>query len=309
MRRGLATTLVSLIALGLLAPGGAEATHAKGDPRLEVAHAFTTAETAGSIATATVSCPQTTRPDLGPWRAMSGGFNMTLGTPGYTPGEGPFITPFGSGVVFESHRVGQRSWRASAQSLSGRLDLGVAVYCQNSVPKLKSASTTVTTPATAQVGPAAVAHCRSGRAVSGGFSTPPPFTATGAANTVIGSTPNGRKGWQAQVLSSQTSSVTSYVYCAERKAPPLGRSFAGEPSSVATLDHQVAFANTYDPGCPRRGRFIPGGGGFSEEGATPSQYLIPTDSHQQSTGGSWHITAVKVGGGIPVRLRAILLCG
>ena len=177
------------------------------------------------------------------------------------------------------------------------------------MPKTKSASATVTTPATPQVGPAAVARCRSGRAVSGGFSTPPPFTASGAANTVIGSTPNGRNGWQAQVLSSQASSVTSYVYCAKRNKPPLGRSNPGEPSSVATLDQYVANANTYDPGCPRKGRFIPGGGGFSETGATPSQYLIPTDSHQQSTGMSWHITAVKVGSGIPVALNAIQLCG
>jgi hypothetical protein len=313
MRRGLTISFVSLIALGLLAPGPADARHPKGDPRLQVVHAFTSAETAGAIATATVSCPPTTRPDLGPWRAMSGGFSMTLGTYGYTPGGGPgggpFITPFGSGVVYESQRVGQRSWRVSAQDLSGRLDLGVAVYCQNSVPKLKSASTTVVTPATAQIGPAAVAHCRSGSAAAGGFSTPPPFTATGAANTVIGSTPNGRKGWQAQVLSNQPSSVTSYVYCAKRKAGPLGRSFVGEPSSVATLDRHVANANTYDPACPFRGRFIPGGGGFSEQGATSSQYLIPTSSGQQSAGTVWHVDAIKIGSGLPVALQAILLCG
>jgi hypothetical protein len=236
MKRRLAILSVPLIALGLLAPGAAQARHAKGDPRLQVVHAFTTAGTAGAIATATVSCPQTTRPDLGPWRAINGGFSMRLGTPGYTPGDGPFITPFGSGVVFESQRVGQRSWRVSAQDLAGRLDLGVAVYCQNSVPKLNSASTTVTTPGTAQIGPATVAHCPFGRAVSGGFSTPPPFTATGAANTVIGSTPNGRKGWETQVVSKETSSLTSYVYCAKREPPPLGLSHVGEPSSVATLD-------------------------------------------------------------------------
>ena len=145
--------------------------------------------------------------------------------------------------------------------------------------------------------------------MSGGFSTPPPFTGSGAANTVIGSTPSGKKGWETQVVSNETSSLTSYVYCAKRKAPPLGHSFVGEPSSVATLDRHIAGANTYNPGCPRKGRFIPGAGGFSEQGATPSQYLIPTDSHQQSAGRSWHITAVKVGSGIPVRLDAVQLCG
>jgi hypothetical protein len=299
----------ALLALGLLAAGTANATHPKGDPRLQVVHAFTSAETAGAIATATVSCPQTTRPDLGPWRAISGGFNMTTGQPGFIPGEGSIITPFGSGVVYESQKVGQRSWRVSAQSLWGRFDLGVSVYCQNGVPKTKSASSTVVTPGTPQVGPATVARCRSSKAVAGGFSTPPPFTPTGAANTVIGSIPSGTAGWQAQALSSQASSLTSYVYCAKRKPPALGRSFVGESDSVATLDQHLVNANTYDPGCPREGRFIPGGGGFSEQGATSSQYLIPKDSNQQSGGTVWHVDAIKVGSGIPVTLKAVLLCG
>ena len=300
-----------MVALALLVPGSASAATAhpgKKNPRLKVVHAFTSAETAGAIATGTATCPaKTARPDLGPWRAISGGFNMTLGTPGYTTEEGPFITPFGSGVVYESQKVGQRSWRVSAQSLWGRFDLGVSVYCQNSVPKTKSASSTVATPGTPQVGPAAVASCRTGKTVSGGFSTPPPFTATGAANTVIGSLPSGKSGWEAQALSNHESSLTSYIYCAKRKPVRLRHSSAEEPSSVATADLDGAVANIYE--CPLGGRFLPGGGGFSEEGLTSSQYLIPVDSNQQEAGIGWHVSAIKVGSGVRVSLIADTVCG
>ena len=310
MRRGVATAFTCLVALALLVPGSASAATAhpgKKNPRLQVVHAFTSAETAGAIATATATCPaKTARPDLGPWRAISGGFSMTLGTAGYTPAEGPFITPFGSGVVFESQKVGQRSWRVSAQSLWGRFDLGVSVNCQNSVPKTKSASSTVATPGTPQVGPEAVARCRTGKTVSGGFSTPPPFTATSAANTVIGSLPSGKNGWEAQALSNQASSLTSYVYCAKRKPVRLRHS----PGGVATLDLHQVYDGLYDIyECPVGGKFLPGGGGFSEEGLTSSQYLIPVQSFQQGSGIGWRVSAIKVGSGVPVTLIAHTVCG
>jgi hypothetical protein len=309
MRRGVATAFTCLTALVLLVPGSASAATAhpgKKNPRLQVVHAFSSAETAGAIATATATCPKTARPDLGPWRAISGGFQMNGVVPRFTTQGTPPLPPTGSGVVYESRKVGQRSWRVSAQSLWGRFDLGVSVYCQNEVPKTTHASTTVATPGSSQIGPATVARCRSGKIVSGGFSTPPPFTADGAANTVIGSMPSGKKGWEARVLSNQASSLTSYVYCAKRKRVRLVHSFAGEPSSVTTLDLTLAYANLYD--CPA-GRFLPGGGGFSSEGLTTSQYLIPVDSHQQSGGTGWHVNAIKVGSGVPVTLIGHAVCG
>jgi hypothetical protein len=218
----------------------------------------------------------------------------------------PPLPPSGSGVVYESRKVGQRSWRVSAQSLSGSFNLKVFLYCQNGVPKTTHASATVATPGNSQIGPATVARCRSGKTVSGGFSTPPPFTAGQAANTVIGSLPSGKKSWEAEVLSSQPSSLTSYVYCAPRKRGRVVSSV--ESSTVATMDGEVAYANTYDPPCPK-GRFLPGGGGFSEQGLSTSQYLIPVTSHQQSGGTVWHAHALKVGSGVAVRLNARLVCG
>ena len=60
---------------------------------------------------------------------------------------------------------------------------------------------------------------------------------------------------------------------------------------------------------PARGRFLPGGGGFSEEGLTTSQYLIPVASFQQNVRtSSWHATALKVGSGVPVTLIAHVVC-
>ncbi len=306
MRRVLITGSASLLAVALIAAAAETADAAslkRHKPR--VVKAVTSAETAGAIATATASCPKETRPRLGPWRAISGGFDMTTWTtPALSDPQTTPVVPFGSGVVYESRKVGQRSWRVSAQSLWGAVNLKVYVNCQRGVPKTTSASSTVATPGTAQIGPATVARCRSGRAVAGGFSTPPPFTATGAANTVIGSMPSGRGGWKAQVLSNQASALTSYVYCARRKRARLRRSFVGEPSSAATLEDTLAYATA--PDCPA-GRFTPGGGGFSQQGLTTSQYLIPTKS--RPTPFVWTAHAIKAGSGTPVTLVAVALCG
>jgi hypothetical protein len=291
-----ACALTLLIPLALLVAGssGAAIGHPeKKNPGMQVVRAFGSAGTAGAIATATATCPKTERPDLGPWRAISAGVQLP---------------PSGSGVVYESRKVGQRSWRASAQSLWGTFTLELSLYCQNEVPKTTHASATVATPGSPQVGPAAVARCRSGKTVAGGFSTPPPFTAGGAANLVIASMPKKKVAWKAQVLSRQASSLTSYVYCAKRKHVRLGHS--GRASGTATADGTlVDDANTYDPPCPVHvGRFLPGGGGFSEEGLTTSQYLIPVSFFQQGDD-SWHASGLKVGSGVPVTLEVHTVCG
>lgn len=307
MRPGIAVAVVLLVALTLVEPSSAATPKpGKKNPRMKVVKAFSSADTAGAVATATATCPKTSRPDLGPWRAISGGFQMKGVVPVFSTVNDPPFPPTGSGVVYESRKVGQRSWRVSAQSLRGTFSLKIFLYCQNGVPKTTHASTTVATPGTGGIGPATVARCRSGKTVSGGFSTPPPFTAGGAANTVIGSRPTGKRGWEAQVVSKQASSLTSYVYCAMRRHVRLRHSLAGEPSSVASFDLTQAFANASD--CPV-GRFLPGGGGFSEEGLTDSQYLIPVDSHEQNGGIGWHVNAIKTGSGVAVRLRAHHVCG
>lgn len=100
---------------------------------------------------------------------------------------------------------------------------------------------------------------------------------------------------------NQASSLTSYVYCAKRKRVLLRHS-----TMAATDDGTLAYANIYDASCPR-GTFT-GGGGFSEQGLTTSQYLIPVESHKLSGWASWHANALKVGSGVPVTLIAHAVC-
>ena len=188
MRPGVAVAVVLLVALTLVEPSSAATPKpGKENPRMKVVKAFSSADTAGAVATATATCPKTARPDLGPWRAISGGFQMKGVIPVFSTVNNPPFPPAGSGVVYESRKVGQRSWRVSAQSLRGTFSPKVFLYCQNGVPKTTHASTTVATPDTSGIGPATVVRCRSGQTVSGGFSTPPPFTAGGAAKDPSGS--------------------------------------------------------------------------------------------------------------------------
>ena len=311
MGRGLAIVFTCLIALALLAPGpfgAATAQAGKKNPRQRVVKAFGSAAATGEIATATATCPKAKQ---GPWRAISGGFQMKGVQPVFTTPNLPPSPPTARGVVYESRKIGQRSWRVAAQSLMGSFTLKAFLYCQNDVPKTRPDIALTAAATTPQVGPTAVARCSSGQGVSGGFSTAPPFTVSGAANTVIASMPSGKKGWETQVISSPSShagitSVTSYVYCAKRKHLRLRHSLAGEPSASATVEDALAYANVY--GCPAD-KFLPGAGGFSEEGVNTSQYLIPVDSFSQSGGTGWHATAIKVGSGVPIALRAHLLCG
>lgn len=299
--RKLLQTTFFVIAISLLALPATDAGAAKRNkPR--AAKALASADGAGAIATATASCPAGSS-KKGPWRALSGGFVLTNG----------------DGIVYGSHRVGARGWRASAQSQAGRIDLAAYVYCQRGVPKPKARSSSLATPAASQIGPGAVAKCQTGSAVAGGFSTPAPFTPTGAANTVIGSFPSGKRAWQSQALSSQASSLTSYVYCAKRDSKPKTKQAKVESSSVATNAGTVAFSTT---GLCPAARLSPGGGGFRQTGATPSQYLIPVRSTQRPStpssnkplppgyyGNVWEAHGLKVGSGTPVTLTAVALCG
>jgi hypothetical protein len=299
MRARIYPALAALAALGL-AVGAADAHGAKvGKPK--AVKAVAAAGVTGGVATATATCPVGNTPK-GPWRAVSGGFDLQSG----------------DGIVFESRRIGQRSWRASAQSMSGAVSLAAYVYCQRGVPKQSSVSFAVATPGAAQVGPAATAKCNTGSAVHGGFSTPLPFTLTGARNTVIGSFPSGKRAWRVQVVSSQASTVTSFVYCAKRKKPRTKNAKA-ESTSVATTAGSLAVSET---GLCSAAQFSPGGGGFFQTGATPTEYLVPVKSTQRPStpasnkplppgykGSVWRAHGLKVGNTIPVRITAVALCG
>jgi hypothetical protein len=304
--------LVTAILSGLFAASGGKAAAEPHQPRVFKAVAAATGP--GSIATAAASCPKENT-KLGHWRAVSGGFK--IGTSSTPLGAPPPLTP----VVYESRREGSRSWRVSAQSLSNGVDLTVYVNCQRQVPKPRAISSAVVTPGQPRVGPTAIAQCPTGRAVAGGFSTPLPFTPFGAANTVVGSFPNGTRQWRAQVVSNRPSSVRSFVYCAERNRKPKLTGAAEEPTSVATAAGTVVYSPqgfTSNGLCPAA-RFAPGGGGFRQYGMTPTDYLIPIGLSQRPKravppartfkGNVWQAVGLKVGSGSPVRLQAVAICG
>lgn len=308
--------LVLLATAALLAAGPAHAKVRKNKPR--VVKAVASVDGAGAIATATATCPQNGG-GKGQWRAISGGFFMgTYTSPPFGDENTPVI-PFGSGVVFESQRVGQRSWRVSAQSLWGRVDLKALVNCQRGAPKPRAITAKVATAGADRLGPALTAQCPSGRAVSGGFATPAPFVAGEAANTVIDLFPTGTRAWGAQVVSNQPSSVTVISYCAERgRKPKVASSVGGSPETRTVAD---TVANSTGQFCPGK-RFTPGGGGFRQQGATVSQYFLPTVLYQGTAfdsdprtprqgyiGNNWHAAGLKVGTGTAVRLRSVALCG
>ena len=262
LRRGVATAFTCVVALALLVPGSASATHPKGDPRLQVVHAFSSAETAGAIATATATCPQTTRPDLGPWRAISGGFSMTGVVPGSVPpGFGPPPPPTGSGVVYEcrarsANALGALRLRASGARSPSRYPCFARTACQ----KRRTPARRSPRPGRRRSAPRrwrAAAPARRSRAASRLAAIHGQRRGQHGDRLVA----QREKGWEAQVPSSQASSLTSYVYCAKRKPVRLRHSSAGEPSSVATLDLSQAVGNIYE--CPVVGKFVPGGGEFS----------------------------------------------
>ena len=126
MTRVLAAVFASIFVVAPLAQGTADAKPHRGKPVL--VKVKTTAEGAGAIATATPTCPLSTpskRPGrtLGKWRAVSGGFDLDVGDPSPTPPSNPPPWPIvrsGDAVVYESQKVGQRSWRVSAQNRGAR---------------------------------------------------------------------------------------------------------------------------------------------------------------------------------------------
>jgi hypothetical protein len=182
-----------------------------------------TATAAGhfSIASATAKCPSGQR-------ATGGGF----AAPPFTAGL--FIQ------VFESRKVGQRSWRASGQIFDGAANgsprtITALVYCSDGAPATKTKSASVVS--TGSEFFAANAQCSSGKAQAGGFLGPPPVTAGSTNGAVTDSYRADKKTWRSRMLSFETGlTLSSYVYCADVKKPParLGSTTSATSSTLHT---------------------------------------------------------------------------
>jgi hypothetical protein len=274
--------LVACLPLGITGVADAKP---KPRPKLITRTSSTSASGRGSIATTTAICPKKTR--------ATGG--------GYLEGpidsvNNPTDTPF----VFESQKVDQRSWRASAQAdgptVSGpSVSITVFVYCQQDAPATTAASATVPTPGVSQFGPIATATCPSGKVLAGGFSTPPPIanpaTSSALSNAVISSRASGIRGWQVGVRSSLASSVTSYAYCANHRHSLLE---APGANSTVFLGNIVPAVGT----CPGKLKAL--SGGFSAETGSLNGVFEVYESHRYepeavTTNNHWSASGRLVG--------------
>jgi hypothetical protein len=210
---------------------------------------------------------------------------------------GGFLAPHDfvntSFYVYDSQKVGQRSWRASAQfftyGISGTLT--TFAYCSKDGPKTKAKAVSMTTPAGANLFPVD-AKCSSGKAQAGGFLIPTP-------NPLTDSFRNGSKTWRTRVYSgSAGQTITSYVYCAKAEAP---QARSGNATSPGTFEAARATSS------PCKHGDKPLTGGFSQPDATSTNY-IATPSESLRIGKQWRASAFLIGTVSPT-FTATAYCG
>jgi hypothetical protein len=240
-----------------------------------------------AILTATAKCPSGQR-------ATGGGF----ATPAIA-----LATPFMQ--VYESRKVGQRSWRASGQiadpgATAKAFTLTAYVYCRDGAPATKSKSATVTS---AGVPPLAFftadAKCSSGKAQAGGFVGPLPNTGGSGSNHFVSDSYRvDKKTWRSR-MGSQTPGTpfTSYVYCADEKKPAARSGSAPAPNSLGV-------ATALSAECKRGTK--PVAGGFSQPASTPSGGFFLLINESLKTGKRWRVSGIKLG---TATLNSIAYCG
>jgi hypothetical protein len=263
-RRGLAPAAGLVLAALLALPAGAAA----GTKSKSAAAAGNKA-----IATATAKCP---RGQL----ATGGGFAAPPAT------AVPFI------LVYESRKLGQRSWRASGQIFDAgptgpALTLTAFVYCSDGAPSTKARSASVTSVAGPLMFYTADARCNSGKAQAGGFLGPPPNIGGGASHTVADSLRADKKTWRSRMRSGTPGTTfTSYVYCADEKKPAAR---FGSATSAS-----VALATALSAQCRRGTR--PVAGGFSQPNATLSPFGFFSAFYESfKSGKRWRISTAHSG--------------
>ena len=266
--------LVSILALLACSPA-AGAFQVKASKRIK-----------GPLATARVEakCPRGTR-------ATGGGFRQTP----------PTVTTLG--VVFESRKIGQRTWRSSVQladkgTATGRVKVTSFAYCRAGASPTTAASKTVTLATSNQIG-SATAACPGGKeAIAGGFETPLPGISgtAGTRNQITGSARKGKGGWKVQAVSGVfgAASHTAYVYCARRGADSVraGKGKVRNPANATKFNKGTALSAP----CP--GRQTPLSGGFKQSPITfdPFKLTLAYPFASFGRGDRWKAGAVQAGG-------------
>jgi hypothetical protein len=280
------TALLVLLAGALACAPAATAAGKAKPPKASTVTATAVATGPQAIASATATCP-------GGQRAIGGGFRA--------PSSIDVV-----GVVYESVKVGQRSWRASVQLLDigdpSALTLTTQVNCRARAPRTRAAFTTIPTDGVTGIGPTATARCSpKANAISGGYSMPAPLIDNVATSLVMDSRRSGTGAWATRVATGAAgpSTVTTHVYCAERRKELLERSATGEPTNV---DFGPS-SSTATCETPR----VPFAGGFAQPGSNVESFFVVTESRRVNEG--WLVSALHSGRDPAVSLSSFAYCG
>jgi hypothetical protein len=289
MHAALGAVLVLLATAAQAAPAKQDAGRNGGPPPPgAILEATATASASGnrSTATATADCPPGTK-------AAGGGFDAPSSAA---------VT----GLVYESVKVGKRSWRASVQLLDpgapSTITLTTYAYCRSHLPATKTAATTVPTKGQLELGPTASAACPPGRlAVAGGFQMPPPLISSRVTELFFDSLRSGSSGWDARVITGPAgpSTVTSEAYCAKRPSSLVEASGASAPNGVDST------SSTAVASCPAG--LSPAVGGFAQPDGGATSFFFVYASRR--VGDSWQVSGLHSGSDPPISLRAAAYCG
>ena len=240
----------------------------------------------GSTTTATATCP-------GGTKAAGGGFDA--------PSSGDAI-----GLVYESVRVRQHAWRASAQLFDpgapSTLTLTTYVYCRKHFPVTRTSASTVPTDGQLGLGPSASASCPAGDvALAGGFHMPAPLVDPTVTALYFDSLRDGVSGWDARVVTGPAgpSSFTSEAYCSDRVAAPAEAAGASAPNETDGT------RSTVSAQCPAG--LSAATGGFSQPNSDPTSFFFVDSSRR--VGDSWQVSGLHVGSEPPATLQAAAYCG
>jgi hypothetical protein len=244
----------------------------------------TTLTTVGQVVTVTPKCGHGQR-------ATGGGFQASQSLLGIS-------TP--KVVIDESRKIGQRSWRVSAQETvaSGVKTVIGFVYCRSGAPKTKEKSATATSPGGLTFF-SADASCSSGKAQAGGFSVPPESTTSNLLSDSFRVDKNTWRTRASNAASGAGHALATYVYCADA-AKPKAR------SGSASSGSDNAPATAVSAGCKHNTHVVAGGFSQPDANRLTSYYSFAYESFR--SGNAWRASAIHSGVS-STTLNAIALCG
>jgi hypothetical protein len=249
------------------------------------ASATASASGGGSTVTAIASCP-----------------------PGTKVAGGGFDAPYSNeviGLVYESVKVRNRSWRASAQLLDpgqpSSLTLTAYAYCRSHLSSLKTETETAPTTGETQIGPTVSPSCSRGdAAVSGGFAIGPPLRDETVTALLLDSARAGLGGWDTQVITGPAgaSVLTGEVHCSRRLDAPA------EITGVSAPNASDFTPSTAAAECPLG--LSAAAGGFAQPDSTLTSFFLVYESRR--VGDGWQVSGLHSGNDPAVRLRASAYC-